>query len=189
MSNRRITPMFCTMIAVAALATGGCASTPNIMTHTDPDADFSQYSTFGFFQPLATDQQGYESMVSNFLKVAVTQEMDRLGLSYSDSPDLMVNFYVHTKEKIRSRSVPSASVYYGYRSRYYYDPWAGYGAYQTEIDQYTEGTLTIDVVDAKAKKLVWEGSATGRITEKAVREMERSIDGAVKAIMADFPAT
>ena len=85
--------------------------------------------------------------------------------------------------------MPSASVYYGYRSRYYYDPWVGYGAYQTEIDQYTEGTLTIDVVDAKAKKLVWEGSATGRITEKAVREMERSIDSAVKAIMADFPAT
>lgn len=180
--------MFCTAIAVAALAMGGCASTPDIVTHVDPEADFSRYSTFGFFQPLATDQQGYESMVSNFLKVAVTQEMDRLGLSYSDSPDLMVNFYVHTTEKIRSRNVPSAGVYYGYRSRYFYDPWAGYAAYQTEIDQYTEGTLTIDIVDASAKKLVWEGSATGRVTEKAVRELEKSIDTAVKAIMADFPS-
>jgi hypothetical protein len=174
------------VLIIAAMA-AGCASTPNTFSNAAPDTDFSQYSTFGFFRPLATDEQGYESMESNFLKVAMSQELDRRGLTYSESPDLEINFYIHTKEKIRSRSVPTTSVYYDYRDPFYYDPWIGYPAYETRIDQYTEGTLNIDVVDANTKKLVWEGSVSGRITDKAIRNMEQTIDEAVKATMTDFP--
>ena len=76
-----------------------CATTPNTISNVSPNTDFSQFSTFGFFDPLATDKQGYESMESNFLKVAVAQQLDRRGLTYSESPDLLVNFYIHTEEK------------------------------------------------------------------------------------------
>ena len=76
--------------------------------------------------------------------------------------------------------------YYGYRDPFY-DPWGGYVAYETRIDQYPEGTLNIDVIDAATKSLVWEGSIGGRVTDSAIRNLEQTIDNAVKAIMADFP--
>ena len=161
-----------------------CASSPNTVSNIDPDADFSQYRTFGFFDPLATDETGDESIVSSFLKVAMSQQMVQRGFGYSEAPDLMVNFYIHSKEKIRSRSVPTMGGYYGYRDPFLYDPWP---AYQTEIDQYTEGTLNIDVVDAKAKKLIWEGTVSGRVTNRDIENLEETIDEAVAAIMADFP--
>ena len=125
-------------------------------------------------------------METNFLKVAVAQQLDRRGLSYSDSPDLLVNFYIHTKEKITSRSVPIMGGYYAFRDPFY-DTWGGYGGYETRIDQYTEGTLNIDVVDAKAGKLVWEGSIVGPVKDNAIRNLEQSVDEAVAAILEGFP--
>ena len=176
------------VIALMALliTVAGCASTPNTMSNADPTVDFSQYRTFGFFDPLATDEAGYESLVSNFLKVSMAQELANRGLEYAESPDLKINFYINSKEKMRSYTVPTMG-YYDYRDPFFYDPWPAYPAYETRIDQYTEGTLNIDVVDASTNKLVWEGMASGRVTDTAIRELEKTIDDAVAAIMAEFP--
>ena len=170
-----------------AIGLAGCATTPNTITNVAPGVDFSQYSTFGFFSPLASDNQGYESLVSNFLKVATAQELDGRGLTYSDSPDLLVNFYIETEEKIRTRNVPTAHSYYSYRGPYGYHPYQAYPAYETRIDQYTVGSLNIDVVDAKTQTLVWEGMVSGRVTDRSVRNLEETIDNAVAVIMVGFP--
>lgn len=175
------------VFALAAFLLASCASTPNTIANVDPEADFSRYGTFGFFDPLATDEAGYESIVSSFLKVAMSQEMAKRGFTYSDTPDLKINFYINTQEKIRSRSVPTMGGYYAFRDPFYYDPWPAYPAYETQIDQYTEGTLNIDVVDVGARKLVWEGVVKGRVTDKDIEELEQTIDEAVAAIMASFP--
>jgi len=174
--------------AIVVVALSGCASTPNTFANRDPGTDFGKFQTFGFFANLSTDNPQYQSLESNFLKVAVAQELDKRGLTYAENPDLLVNFYINTKDKIRTRSVPTGGAYYGYRDPFY-DPWMGYGGYETRVDQYTEGTLNIDVVDASTKKLVWEGSIVGRITDKDIQNLEQTIDGAVAAVMANFPVT
>lgn len=176
------------VLGALTVAMGGCASTPNTVANSDPNTDFTQYSTFGYFETLSTDNEQYQSLVSNFLKVAVAQEFDKRGMTFDPDPDVLVNFYIHTQEKIRSRSVPTAGAYYGYRDPFY-DPWVGYGGYETRIDQYTEGTLNIDVVDAQSKKLVWEGSISGRVTESDIKNLEQTIDEAVAAVMASYPIT
>ena len=172
--------------ALIAVFLTGCATTPNTFANADPTVDFTSYKTYGFLEKLSTDKEGYESMESNFLKVAVAQQFDRRGMSYSENPDLLVNFYIHTEEKISTRSVPSMGAYYGFRDPFY-DTWGGYGGFETRIDQYTEGTLNIDVIDAANKKLVWEGAIVGRVTDKAIRNLEKAIDGAVEEIMKNYP--
>jgi len=179
-----------TLMAIFALLVTGCASSPNTFSNADPSTDFSQYKTYGFFSTLSTDNAQYESLVSNFLKVAVAQEFDKRGFAHDDeSPQLRVNFYINTQDKIRTRSVPTAGGYYDYRDPFY-DPWGGYGggvAYETRVDQYTEGTLNIDVVVVETNKLAWEGSIVGRLTEKDVRNLEQTVDEAVTAVMYNFP--
>jgi hypothetical protein len=182
-SAKKLLPLF------AAAIVYGCASTPNTLYNAAPDVDFSRYTTFGFLDNLTTDEQNYESLESSYLKVAMSQELSRHGMTYSSSPDLLVNFYIHTKEKVRSRSVPTMDAYYGYRDPYY-GMWGGYDTfvrYETRIDQYTEGTLNIDIIDAATNKLVWEGAISGRVTDKLIRELEQTIDDAVKDIMVNFP--
>ena len=173
-------------IAACVIMLAGCSSTPKSYFSSDPNTDFTLYESYGFFENLSSDHKRYESMESNFLKVAVAQELDLRGMTYSDSPDILVNFYIHTKEKIKTRSVPTSGAYYGYRDPFY-DPWGGYGGYETRVDQYTEGTLNIDIVDAASKKLVWEGYMSGRISEKKLRELEKTVDNAVHAIMKGYP--
>jgi hypothetical protein len=181
-------PIRMLIAGVLAMSIAACASTPNTYSRAAPDVDFSRFSTFGFYDSLSTNNGDYESMETNFLKVAVAQQLDRRGFSYTDeSPDLLVNFYIHTKEKVSSRSVPTAGAYYGYRDPFY-DPWIDYGGigYETRIDQHTEGTLHIDVVSAQTNKLVWEGAVVGRITDRMLRNLEQSIDSAVAAVMDNF---
>ena len=173
-------------VAVALFTLAGCASTPNTYSNADPSVDFSQYKTYGFPAELSTDENGYESLETNFLKVAVAQELNRRGFEYSENPDLLVNFYIHTQEKLKSRSVPTMGVGVGFYDPWY-DTWGAYGGYRTEISQITEGTLSIDLVDAASKKLVWEGMAKGRVTDKAIKNLETTIDDAVEAIMDGFP--
>lgn len=173
------------IIAILAVTLLGCASTPKVYSNADSSVDFNQFRTFGFFSTLATDKANYESLESSFLKVAVAQQMQLRGFEYAEDPDLLINFYINTEEKIRSRSTPTMSGYYGWRDPYY-DTWGGYG-YETTIEQYTQGTLNIDFVDAQRKSLVWEGSISGRITDSVLKNLEREIDGAVAAIFEAFP--
>ncbi len=187
-----VTRIFATVMVLVLLT--ACATKPNTYTNADPSADFSQYKTYGYFETLSTDKEQYQSLVSNFLMVAVAQEFDMRGLTYDpENPQLRVNFYINTEEKIKSRSVPTmgGGGFYDYRDPFY-DPWMGHGGgygggYETRIDQYTEGTLSIDVVDAASKKLVWEGAVFGKITKKDVQNLEVTVDEAVAAVMLGFP--
>jgi hypothetical protein len=174
---------------LTSLILASCASTPNTYSSAAPDADFSNIKTYGFFDQISTDKVGYQSLETNFLKVAVAQELDLRGLVYEPTnPDVQLNFYIHTEEKIRSRSVPTmGGGYYGYRGGFYDD--FGYGgvAYETRIDQYTEGTLTVDMIDPVNRKLLWEGTVAGRLTKKDVQNMEATVDQAVKDVFINFP--
>jgi len=72
---------------------------------------------------------------------------------------------------------------YGYG---YYGMWAGAPRTYTDVSQYTEGTLILDFVDAKTKKLVFRGIGTGTVSDPETNA-ER-IKEAVEKIVNDFPS-
>ena len=168
-----------------------CASTPDVYTQVAPGANLADIKTYGFISEAATDKEGYQSLETNFLKVAVAKEMDARGLRYEpNNPDVIMNFYILTAEKLRTTQSPSMGMggYYGYRGGYY----SGFGpsmgmSYQTTVQQYTEGTLTIDMVDPKQRALLWEGTLKGRVTKTDIRNLEKTIDKAVRDIFSQFP--
>jgi hypothetical protein len=151
---------------------------------------FRGIKTYGFLPEISTDKAGYQSLETNFLKVAVAQQMDLRGLKYDpENPEVVMNFYIHTDEKVKSRQTPTmgGGGYYGYRGGYYDGFGMGGPAYETRIEQYTVGTLTIDMIDPKARKLLWEGTVTGRLTKKDVKNLEATIDEAVRDVFVKFP--
>jgi hypothetical protein len=171
---------------LGGLALAGCASGPTIFVDTDPEANFSGYRTYGFVTPLSTDGEGYSSILSQYLRTAASRELEARGYRRSDTPDLVVNFNLETKEKIRVSSYgsgPWLGGYYGYRSGYY----GVWGGYDTQVTQYTEGTLTVDLVDPKRRQLVWDGTAIGIVREKDRKNFQAAIDYAVGQIFAQYP--
>jgi hypothetical protein len=62
---------------------------------------------------------------------------------------------------------------------YYYNP-VFFSGYTTYTVPFKEGTLTVNMVDAKTNKLIWQGYATGDITTKYVTSQQARTD--VKSI-------
>lgn len=174
-------------VALAALLLASCASGPSIYVNADPAANFSTYRTYNFMSPLGTDRPGYSSVLSQYLRAAASRELEARGYQKSDSPDLLVNFNVQTKEKIQTNTMstgPAYGGYYGYRSGYY----GTWGGYETQVTQYTEGTLTVDVVDAGRKQLAWDGTAVGRVHEEARKNLQGAVDKVMAQIFEKFPS-
>lgn len=176
------------LAVVAVIVVASCATGPRLFVNEDPAADFGRYRTFAFSAPLGTDSPQYSSMLSTFLKDATRRELEARGYQYVDSgADLQVNFYVKTKEKVTSTSVPTGPAYgagyYGYRGMNY-GVWTGY---ETQVSQYTEGTLNIDLVDTRLKRLVWEGVAVGRVRDNVRENLKPAVDGIVPQIFARYP--
>jgi len=172
--------------ALLLLTLAGCASGPRIRTNQDPAVDLAAFRTYNFEPQLGTDRPGYTSLLSQYLKTATSRELEARGYRRSDDPDMLVNFYVQTREKVQtttSPSGPSYGGYYGYR-RGYYDVWGGY---ETRTTQYTEGTLNIDIVDARRRQLAWEGVAVGRVREETLENPQPRIDAVVAQIFEQFP--
>jgi Domain of unknown function (DUF4136) len=169
------------------LLLAGCATGPTIRSNTDPAVDFSTYSTFGFFEPLATDREGYQSLISQQLIISAYRELTARGLKRSDSnPDLLVNFSARLDQRLRvtqAPGVPRSSL--NPHRRGLYNTWPGYQ--RTEIREYTQGTLGIDVVDAARRQLVWEGFALSRVTQRTTDNIGPVLDSAVTDIFRDFP--
>jgi hypothetical protein len=173
---------------VAALTLAACSSGPKIFTHQSPTAEFSTYHTYNYESALGTDKRkGVRSILSNYLIAATDREMQARGYSKSDTPDLVLNFYVHTKEKIRTTSSPSMSTggYYGYRAPHY----GAYGGYETRTTQYTEGTLNVDIVDNQKHELAWEGVAVGRVNDEVLENLEAAANSAIGEVLSKFPHT
>lgn len=164
-----------------------CASTPQIRSDYDKSVDFSRYKTFAFIQPLATDQAGYSTLLTTQIKRAVQSELEARGYRYDPgTPDLLINFNAKAENKTTITQIP-VPFYYEYRGMLY-SRWGGYGyGYETIVDQYKEGTLNIDIVDASRKQLIWEGVAIGRVTPKALKEREARINAAVAEIFDQYP--
>ncbi len=165
-----------------------CATGPRVRTDTDPSADFSQYRTYGFYQPLAMEQSGYSSYLSDQIKTSVRREMDARGYRFTgDKPQLMVNFQGVIRERTDVYEIPRSDIqyFYSYRARAYYAYPVWYD--ETRVNQYTEGTLTVDLVDSARNRLVWSGDAIGRVTQKTAPQRAASADQAITAIFAKYP--
>lgn len=169
--------------AMIAIGVAGCATGAIVRSERDPDAGFSAYRTFGFFAVLGTDRGGYETLVTRTLKASVRREMEARGYRFVPANgELMVNFNASLVDRTEfyPRPIPITE-YYTYRD------YASWHSYAVDVDQYKEGTLNIDIVDASRNQLVWEGIAIGRVTEKTYKNREEAIDKAVRDIFAEYP--
>ena len=173
---------------VAALVLSACTTTPKVNSDFDRNANFSSYRTFGFVDSLATDKSGYSTLMTGYFKNAVQREMVGLGYTFSaNNPDLLVNFTtnVESRSDVRSSGTTMYPGYYGYRAGMY----GGFATYPMDVStvHYKVGTVTVDVIDAKKKQLVWEGTTEGKLTKAVMENPEAAINSVITTIYAHYP--
>ena len=190
-SVSRIAIITAVVVSIAALA--GCApEKPTMRSDFDRAANFSNYHTYAYANPVGTDRAGYSSLISQHFKMAIDVEMSARGYRKVDAdPDLLVNFMANVDEKTDIRSTPSSSMtmgmgYYGYRGGMY----AGgpvYASNDVETVRYKVGTANVDLVDARQKKLIWTGVAEGRLTDEVMKNPQPAIAHVVNQLFTQYP--
>ena len=163
-------------LVVAAL---GCSSMTVRADH-DSQYDFSEYAGFALFERKGKEprQPQMSPIVDQRIASTVAAELKAKGFE-SRSPrdaDLLVTFYT----AVRRRVVIHHSGWYGWGSW----GWHGGGRW---VNSYPEGTLVIDIVDRRHRRLVWRGVGEGAFTK--MNPSDEKVAKKVSKILASFPPT
>ncbi len=181
-------------LVLGGLVVLSCASPIRTHFDRDTDADFSAYRTFAWIgpAPLARAQQGSDSasFVSAIddqrIRRAVERDLQARGYRRVDSAkqaDLVVAYSVGSEEKVRVHESAMRTTLYPYPARYRYGPWLTDS--NVIVQQYTEGTLTLEFYDRKSEQAVWVGWASRRLSR--TNDPQALISEAVAGILAPFP--
>jgi hypothetical protein len=142
-----------------------CGCSGISITGIEKTADFqlSKYKTFDFYNVDVSGDAVSPNSKQNleFLKTAISKQLQAKGLTMNTTdPDLLVNIGVVVLEKVQTRETRLGEypTYMGTRNY----TWE---RQDIEVGRYREGTVTVHLVEADAKKMVWKGAAEGVVPE------------------------
>ena len=165
------------LLMTATLAMfASCSTTSHI--EVARGVDFSKYKTFGWLNDSSVKAASRvdNDIVDNNIKNSISAELTQKGWMESDQrPDVWLDYNVMVEKGERRETEPSYIYPYG---GYYYNSWRRrsgfyfnpgfFSAYHSYNVPFKEGTLTVNMVDARTNKLIWQGWAKGDVTSKGV---------------------
>lgn len=163
-------------LAATAALLAACAAKPTVHRQQDPEADLSAYRTFAFYP---SPDGAYPSLLEQRLRQATRRRLEAQHYVYDErQPDLRVNYRLQVVQQPVLQSTPAPGRL-GYRG------WSS--GVETVIVR--QGTLVIDLVDARRNTLVWRGIAEGRLDAKAAEQPWPVVDAAVAELFMGYQAT
>jgi hypothetical protein len=157
-------------IAAAFTLTPALAWAQKITTDWDKTATFTGYQTYALSRGQVP--AGASPLVVQRIEAAIESELSALGLLKADkAADLTVAYHAATREDVSLQT-------WGYAPRW--------GGGQVDVNRVVTGTLMVDVVDAKAKKLVWRGTASDTVSDNPQKN-EKKIHKAVEKMFEKYP--
>ena len=148
----------------------GCASA-QIGADWDRDTRFSDYHTYVWMDTPRMEVMQHATLFDRRLRSAVEGELESKGYRKSTTngeADVLLTYHVGVQDKVDVQQ------------------W-GYVGRQLDVREYKQGTLVIDVVDAKRMSLVWRGTASGEVSGTDIPA--EKLGKAVQKMFVRFPAT
>jgi len=157
-----------------------CASV-RVNSDYDKNVNFSEFKTYAFYKT-GIDKVEISDLDKKRILRSIDEEMTTKGLTKSENPDLLIN--INTKAE-KNVNVNQFYAGWGYGWGWGWNPyWGG----NTSIYTTTDGILTIDLIDAKKKELIWQGEGIGYLT-KDTDKKDQNIKDFVTKILSQFPPT
>jgi hypothetical protein len=140
----------------------------------------NQYATFDFVEFNVELMTEYETNPENveYLKAAISNELSDHGLSQSANPDLAINIGVVVEEEVQTRESDITEMRYLGQRQYHWE------REEVVVGVYKVGTVSVELVDTKSNKVVWEGSDANVIRNQ--KGVQKKIDKGVARIFRKF---
>jgi hypothetical protein len=146
----------------------------------DKKVEFTQFKTFAFYKN-GIDKVEISDLDKRRILNSIDEVLTTKGLTKSETPDLLINFFTKEREQV---DVNQFNMGWGYGWGWGWDPWMWGG--NTSVTRYVEGTLYIDIIDAKKKELIWQGEGIGVLT-KDTNKKDALIKEFVTKILSQYP--
>ncbi len=167
-------------------------SSVNITSDWDREANFNDYKTFNILSRDSANQVIINDFDWKRIKDAIITEMTARGYTHQpDNGDLDVGIHILLQDKTDIRAYTDYYGGYGYGSYrwgYGYGPYGGMGGSTTTITEYdyTQGTLILNIMDAKEKSLLYQGIAVGTVKE-GNSDREKRVNKVMTQVFAPYP--
>jgi hypothetical protein len=155
----------------------GCGSTASLVDF-NKSALRASYRSFDFMPQPAPSAMGpiAESPANRtVIMSSIERNLKRRGLAKKSlEPDLLVAYYAGFRGKVDVS-------FWGYK----YSPDDEYQNGTVHAEAYEDGTIIIDLVDAKSSELIWRGWSKGIISSPG--KAENSIRMTINKVMENYP--
>lgn len=141
----------------------------------DKKANFENYKTFAYLKS-GIDKAEISDLDKKRILYAIDEVLASKGFAKSENPDVLISIFTQERERV--------NVYQNYGFGWGWNPW--WGANFSTVSTTPEGTLFIDIIDAKTKELIWQGQGTGYLTTNVNKKDERTMEF-VSKILAQYP--
>ena len=170
--RKTITAVALTLLSVPVFA-------QEVKTDYDKAENFASIKTFAI--KIGTtwgNPLGESRVLQEFDKAIVSKGWVKADEAKADA---LVLIHGATEVKKSLETFYTGGAYGGYG----YGGWAGYGVgvgmgtSTTSMSEFTQGTLVVDIFDAKTKKLIFRGTATDELSDKVsknIKKMEKASD-------------
>lgn len=170
-------------LAAVPLVLAAACATITVGADFEPGVRFDVYRTFGWDAPdplpIGDPRLDNNPFFDSRVRSAIELELAAKGLRLvSESPDLVIHYHASIRQRVE--------VIKRDEDRGYTTPESATAASVVEFD---EGTILLDIADAKVKRILWRGWAqtdVGGLLEHP-REMEKRIRDGMRRMIKDFP--
>jgi hypothetical protein len=126
-----------------------------VNTDYDKKANFENYKTYAY-NKISIDKLEISDLDKKRILRSIDETMTAKGFSKSETPDLLISFFTKEREEVNLNQF-NAGWAWGWNPFL----WGG----NTTVTRHSEGTLFIDIIDAKKKELIWQGEGEGALTK------------------------
>jgi hypothetical protein len=154
------------VLASALLLMSACASDTRVQSNFDQSMDFSQYNTYNFHNKTEIENPEFDSVVGLTFSAAVEQQLLSRGYTRSDQADILIDVSIDVEDKSRAPTPSHGCPSYSSNNSAFISTSVIAGQRRGTYCQYTEGPVKIEMVDAKLKRTIWEGTSIVRIDER-----------------------
>jgi len=174
------------LILLFSILLFACASTKVLDVSTAPEADFSKYKTFAFYEVTAlgdTITEGFSDKVG-YIKKAIIAEMEqRQFKQVKNNPDLLVNIGIAIKLEVQTRETDwrtdGMMKYVGQRNYKWQSK-------EIEVGRYRRGAFTLHVIDAAKNHMLWTATLRGSLPDDNAK-VAAFASKSVQALFSKFP--
>jgi hypothetical protein len=170
------------------------ASAQKVVIEYDRSVDFSAWRKYDWkehpFLKNHPETKQLFSVGSQLVQSKVNEILIGRGFYPMDGlePEFYIAHFVTARLRQETYSVPSAGPYpgsYMWPGAWYSWSSAWFSSWDTVVENYAQGILILDVVDAKTSKLMWRAACKAKIDDMTERHKE--IEDTVKKALKSFP--